>query len=191
MEIAKLSGIYGLVDPNTGHLRYIGLSKNIHKRFKDHLKIQRFRKIKATTHLYNWLRSLDKQPELIIIELTDNLAESEQFYISYFKSLGCNLVNGTSGGDGVSGYIFSQEQKKMISIKTKEGMARLSPEQYVKIAVNKGKMLNAKKIVDNFGTVYNSLKEASQILGTCISNISLNLRGHTKIVKGKYNFRYL
>ena len=54
---------------------------------------------------HNWIRSLLRQGYVPIIELVQEVSESswqqaESYWVSYFKNLGCDLTNGTLGGDG-------------------------------------------------------------------------------------------
>jgi len=95
--------IYGLVDPNTNEIRYIGKAINLKNRVINHLKPSR---LITKTHKNNWLNFLikdDKKPFIIVLE--KNLDESvlndfEMKWIKYYKKIGCNLTNGTNGGDG-------------------------------------------------------------------------------------------
>ena len=92
--------IYGLIDPRTNYLRYIGKTVGTPEgRVSGHLK--------SPTYCGRWLRNLAScglQPGIVILEVADEISwsESETFWIAYFKFLGCNLTNRTIGGDGVS-----------------------------------------------------------------------------------------
>lgn len=93
--------IYGLQDPVTKQVRYIGATKNSLKtRLQGHLGNN------DGTHRYHWIKSLLSKgirPEIFLIEKVkrDDWEESERFWISYFKYIGANLVNGTDGGGGI------------------------------------------------------------------------------------------
>lgn len=115
--------IYGLIDPMTQELRYIGKSKNSKKRLIKHISERNLRE----TYKDRWLRKLYDQnlkPEIIII---DNVEEHEwEFweihYISYFKSIGCKLTNGTKGGDqppSTKGRKHTEESKIKMSLSKK------------------------------------------------------------------------
>ena len=76
--------IYGIVDPETNQLRYVGQTCNFLKRKSAHCRMA-IRNIN-NTHIYNWLRSLYNksiEPEFIILEhcTIDKLDELEIFYI--------------------------------------------------------------------------------------------------------------
>lgn len=108
--------IYGLCEPETGYLRYIGVAENPRKRFRNHMQD------KSNSHKVNWIKSLKDRgllPELFIVEEISevNWQREERFWISYFRSIGCNLVNATEGGDGIRGFKFSAESKKKISLR--------------------------------------------------------------------------
>ena len=111
--------IYGLCDPISQQLRYVGKTINIERRLREHLLNKR------RNHLTCWLWSLvkqDRQPEIFIIEETDKneWQEAEQFWISYFKFIGADLVNGSRGGLGGSnkGHQFSIEGRARINAAT-------------------------------------------------------------------------
>lgn len=93
--------IYGLVDPFTNQLRYIGQTKqNPYDRFSSHCCSTRNRGTKNE----NWIKSLALQkakPNLLIIDTVDikDWIFWEMFYIAYYKSIGCKLNNLTKGGD--------------------------------------------------------------------------------------------
>lgn len=97
--------IYGLVDPFTYQIRYIGKSKNPINRYKKHLYPYY---LKAETYKNRWIRGCLKRGEkpilLIICGINDkiyNINELEKFFIGIFKQIdGNRLTNGTAGGDG-------------------------------------------------------------------------------------------
>jgi GIY-YIG catalytic domain len=96
--------IYGLFCPDTKDLKYIGLSTNGFRRIKEHYKT--FKKTKTAKERWvNRLRKDNKIFDVYYFEYFDadgiHLDEAEQFYIAYFKSLGCELLNHTAGGRGV------------------------------------------------------------------------------------------
>jgi len=93
--------IYGLADPMTGHLRYIGKTVNLGRRLHDHLRAT------DRSHRTDWVHSLltrGLQPEIFAIEEVSeaNWQEAEQFWIGYFRSIGADLTNGSEGGLGGS-----------------------------------------------------------------------------------------
>jgi len=49
------------------------------------------------------MQRLGIRPEIFTIETVDDWREGERFWIAYYRSIGCRLVNTTFGGDGLSG----------------------------------------------------------------------------------------
>lgn len=166
--------IYGLVDPETNQLRYIGKSKNPESRYRKHLQDSK----KKITYKDKWIYHVlfkQKKPELIILDFTlnDDWEEIEKFYIAYFKFIGAKLTNLTEGGDNppsAKGRVWTAEQLKRISENNK-GKKR-SEETKKNISLSKkGKPLphlNGKE---------RSLSHRK--------NISLSLKGRTSPNKGK------
>lgn len=101
--------IYGLHDPRTGELRYIGKSDRPLERLSNQIQER------AATHRCHWiqsLRNLGLRPVQTIIDAVPPGADwqsVERAYIAGAKLAGCRLTNGTDGGDGVPG--LSDEAK--------------------------------------------------------------------------------
>lgn len=94
----KVDSIYGLADPVTGEVRYIGKSNNPTRRFKDHLR-QRGRRYPV----YQWIESLRQRgltPGLVIIEASPtDWREAERRLIAEARGRGDRLLNVAEGGD--------------------------------------------------------------------------------------------
>lgn len=95
--------IYTLEDPITNEIRYIGKTKNPKMRFQNHMN----KKHNEKSHKTNWIESLKKnglKPLMVILDEVeeDNWIYWERFWIQQFKVWGFNLVNHTSGGDGLT-----------------------------------------------------------------------------------------
>src|SRR5271169_1581874 len=111
--------IYGLFDPETKELRYIGYTSNMKRRHYDHH--QKYF-LKGNSHKNNWIKSLlarGLEAEIFVLERYETaeelpLAEIEN--IEYYRFLGVDLTNSTNGGDGLSkGYKFSEEARQKMS----------------------------------------------------------------------------
>lgn len=93
--------IYGLDDPRTHELRYIGYTRrSLTRRLRDHLTDSHI------CHRTSWIKNLKADhltPGIFEIESVPDIqaAEAECFWIAYFKYIGANLTNGTEGGEGV------------------------------------------------------------------------------------------
>ncbi len=111
--------IYGLYDPFTHQLRYIGKTKmSLARRLWHHIK--EAKTSKKNTHKLNWIRNiLDKEGKPIVFVLRETSKESwrkdESECISEALKSGANLTNLTAGGDGLVDYHHSEKTKKKIS----------------------------------------------------------------------------
>ena len=90
-----ISGVYALLDPDNGAIRYRGQSKDINKRFKKHCQSA------SGYPVSNWVKKLqrnNKHPDLIIIEQHDSPLFIEKEWIDRAKRQGVNLLNIHEGG---------------------------------------------------------------------------------------------
>lgn len=108
--------IYTLSHENV--IRYIGISNNVDKRFRQHINESKNKnnKVKYNSHKSNWIRKV-KDIKIDVIDICEkrNFCFWEKYYISLFKSWGFNLLNKTIGGEGTYGYKFSNESKEIKS----------------------------------------------------------------------------
>lgn len=107
--------VYGLIDPRTGELRYVGKSSTGMKRPRCHWYPSRRR---PKTHLGRWLTGLygdgGRLPSILILREreTEMAAFSEETsLIALFRGVGFNLTNATDGGEGVSGSVRTCEYR--------------------------------------------------------------------------------
>lgn len=164
--------IYGLLDPNTKELRYIGYTSNQKSRYMAHHSLS---KLRIISHKNNWIKSLiakDQKAEMIILERYQTaveLLEAEIDLIAYYKFIGCNLTNSTLGGDGfISGFKYSKARNLAIS-KSKLGSTH-SEE-------SKKKMSESHKGMTHVGCKHSQKTK---------DKLSLNLKGKTwSIINGK------
>lgn len=100
---APMAYVYGLHDPRTGELRYIGKSDDPRYRLIGQLNEDR------GTHRCNWIRSLRREglrPVQVIIDAVPARTDwqtIERAYIAAARRDGHQLTNGTDGGEGVCG----------------------------------------------------------------------------------------
>lgn len=128
--------IYGLVDPRTMMVRYVGLSSNgtVRPRVHRHasaLKGDRTRKA-------NWIRSLlahglDYQIVVLQESSIETLNVDEQWWILYGSASGWPLTNVKGGGGVDFGWSLSEGSKEKISA-ARRGRP-LSPEHRAKISI--------------------------------------------------------
>jgi group I intron endonuclease len=115
----KIVYIYALVDSRDNQIRYIGKTTNVKRRLNRHIT-ERFL---HDSYKDRWVRKMLENGNNPQIEIIDEVIENEwvyweKFYISYFKYIGCNLTNGTHGGDeppSTKGRRHTEESKLKMS----------------------------------------------------------------------------
>ena len=95
--------IYTLEHPVTEEIRYVGKTRNPKMRFHNHCNKLHNEK----SHKRNWINKLKKEGLKPKMKILDEVLESEwkfweRFWINQFKQWNFNLVNHTSGGDGLT-----------------------------------------------------------------------------------------
>ena len=150
--------IYGLIDPRTNSLRYVGQSVRLSKRFWRHcnpLPTDR-------SHRGCWLRGLKKAglvPQLIVLEeavTSDEATILETFWIASLRSVGANLVNMTDGDQAPSrrGHTLTPEHRAKIAAahigicpdETTRAKMRTARENYRWSEETREKILNTKAL---------------------------------------------
>ena len=107
--------IYGLLDPFTNQIRYVGKTKNtLIQRLNKHI----YESKTKTTYKCNWINKLIKlgaKPIAIELEICteENWVEREMYWIAYYD----NLTNVSKGGEG---WNSTEETFNKISVKVKE-----------------------------------------------------------------------
>jgi hypothetical protein len=137
--------IYGLIDPRTRLVRYVGQSC----RGLDRVRRHRWKSSKDGTHCARWIRSLRRDglefdaTVLERVEGSEDLNTAERYWIAYGRASGWPLTNLTSGGDGgLAGYVFSAESRARIG-DAHRGMTH-TPEARAKMSrAHAGKVLSA------------------------------------------------
>jgi hypothetical protein len=91
--------IYGLIDPRTLLIRYVGLSSRGMRRPKEHR-----RSSGPNTYRRNWVQSLKRLGltyEIVVLEVIKNeaeLSQAERWWIAFGRACGWPLTNLTAGG---------------------------------------------------------------------------------------------
>src|SRR5690348_6073255 len=119
----KSVNIYGLIDPTTSQIRYVGKTV-LDPRRRLSVHCDRALKSPEKTHSMAWIASLHKRgikPEVFTIETVDgdHWIEAEQFWIAYFRFIGADLCNHTIGGEGQCGY---KQPKEVVEKRLKRGV---------------------------------------------------------------------
>jgi hypothetical protein len=119
--------IYGLRDPRTGEIRYVGRTTRGIRRITEHLMPSNLRQVTPKT---TWLRSLvaaGLKPETVILMHCLNAAalhEAEAWWCAIGRAaLGERFTNATDGGEGVVGYKHSEETRKRCSAASRKAWA--------------------------------------------------------------------
>lgn len=91
--------IYGLYDPDSGELRYVGKANNALQRLKSHITDSR----RSKRPVCQWVKSIvqaRKYPRLEILETVndDEWKEAEIRLIAHYRKT-CDLLNLADGGD--------------------------------------------------------------------------------------------
>lgn len=124
--------IYTLSDPITDEIKYVGATKDIKKRLKQHLKDKR----RAVFIL--WIKTLRHSGYAPVHHIIDEVSEDdwqfwEQHYISLYKSWGFNLINIALGGIGPTGVSRKQTEETKRKLSTILHGRKFSPETMKKI----------------------------------------------------------
>ena len=131
--------IYGLQDPTTNEIRYVGKTNNPKKRLMFHLYCNDTNK-----HKSNWIMSLKKtgtKPNLLILEKTNEIEweEREKHWIKYGRDNGWRLTNICDGGLENLFYNEKVIDKKLlypfVNKQNKKLLDNLSPEQIYELAM--------------------------------------------------------
>ena len=104
--------IYGLCDPDTNEVRYIGKSNSPKKRILDHI----YSCNDSITHKNNWIKSLLKDGKKPILKVIDEVPIIdwqmwETYYIKKYRDAGHNLTNHSDGGNGTTQHDYNTIEK--------------------------------------------------------------------------------
>jgi len=119
--------IYVLLDPRTNQVRNVGKTmRSTETRLKEHIWEA---KNSNKTYTSKWIRSLLKADIIPTIEIIDAVPEKdwkfwESHYIKLFKSFGARLTNLTGGGEGTTGYTYTDEARESARQSALRGYAR-------------------------------------------------------------------
>lgn len=203
--------IYGLFDPRSHELRYIGKSTKGLRRAREHTANWALQS-DGETHKVRWLRSLlvlGLTPEIRVLEAVPDgigLDKAEQNWISeYLPS--SRLTNLTRGGDGLSGHIRSQQTKELDRAAGRKRwenpeyrqkvlekrFSRWTPEVRQRAStIQVGHTRNSVSVIatkDGVSEEFSSLHQAASRLGVFAGNICKVLKGQRRSTGG-YSFVY-
>ena len=212
--------VYGLLDPQTKHLKYIGRSSSGLERPKKHIWNMNEQKTRYShLRIYRWINSLKEigeKPFIIVLEeCTDekSVAEAEKKWIKNARLAGYDLTNLSDGGEGNCGHksIWKGTKKdpEKVELHAQKMRGRKRSQEQLEQARKKRELLNKtevsentrkrlsetskhkKPIKDNFGNIYESVNEAAKKLSIKPTSVTRSLKNEKAIVDGKYSFKYL
>ena len=188
--------IYGLFDPHTGELRYVGQTKNSLKtRLRSHIQAS---SLAVDTYKVRWIKKLLSQnlkpiiSEIQQLNTLEELPTAEMYWIKFFKNQGCRLTNSTDGGEGVQNPSLETRLKiaqkatgrKMINPPWNKGQ-KIPPNEAVWRAAQKRSV----PVIDDLGNEYLGFRDAALALNTTVSRIGDVIAGRLKRIKGR-TFKY-
>ncbi len=165
--------IYGLTDPRTDQVRYVGQTvRPVGVRLGAHITAARYKKGEGwqdNSYRGRWIRALEKEgvrPDIVVLAVVSGgqtaLDAAEVKYISYLRSLGLPLTNVTAGGGG---YVRA-----------------VQPAEH-RVNISRGR--GCTPFVDDLGRRYETMQEASKETGVPTSVISQILRGVRAVGNGR------
>ncbi len=118
--------IYGLIDPRTRAIRYIGQSTRGLLRPAEH----KYKLVDSdTTHKANWIRALLHEGldyEIVVLQYLrddqpyEDIDAMEICWIAHGRAEGWPLTNHTDGGGGIRGYCLSDETRARMGEASKQ-----------------------------------------------------------------------
>jgi group I intron endonuclease len=170
--------IYALYDPRDGTLRYVGKSKNLARRMKNH------RNEKGERRKNRWFRlliSLGLEPKIAVLEQVPETTwqERECWWIKHFRENGCDLLNHTDGGEGLNGASAETRAKMSASIKKRLSDPVFRARMYTKErALKISASLRGKKKSAEHTAKMRQNNTGRKLTEQHKAKIRLNARGH-------------
>ncbi|UWX62767.1 hypothetical protein [Deinococcus rubellus] len=175
MTNTTITSIYGLIDPRTQELRYVGKAQDMRHRYRRHISKHH---LADNTYKNRWIKSVlseDLKPEMFLIErcIEESWREAEVFWISYFRSIGCRLTNLAPGGEGTGGYKHSElaranmaeAQRKIAHVHRENSLGRrLSVEAKGKIRASKLGKERPAEVVEKIRVALTGRKQPAELV---------------------------
>jgi hypothetical protein len=128
---AAINLIYGLIDPRTRLIRYVGLTSRGARRPKEHGRLSC-----PDTYCRRWIRELQKlglDYEITVLEVltnTDQLNQAERWWIAFGRACGWPLTNLTNGGGLSEEALIKKGQRPQFRKAEKERQARRGKKRF-------------------------------------------------------------
>jgi len=196
--------IYGLADPKTKEIRYVGKSSSGEARARAHGAAWAIRN-EGHLPVTRWILKLRRnglEPEILILEVAqspEELSELEKHWIRLKKTEG-RLLNLTDGGEGASGYRQSEETRRRRSMSSRGRV--LSEQHRQKLKRGKKPRLRSwgggprpgaptpRPVQDDLGNVFVSVGAAAIFYGVDRALIRRIVQGKQFSSRGR-TFRYV
>jgi hypothetical protein len=117
----------------------------------------------------------------------EGLYEHEQFWIDYFRNMGCPLTNDTDGGPGTQGFHHLEATKEKIR---QALTGRNRPALDVEARVVRSRRIGGRPFVDQTGRRYETIMDAVRSLGVNQGHVWAVLHGREPSTRG-FAFRYV
>lgn len=124
VKIGDATYIYSLIDPRDGSHRYVGKTvRPLRARLVSHKQAA----MRGNLPVNRWARKVAHikfGPEinwLETVEVGDDWAAREKFWIAEFRNRGERLLNLTDGGEGLPGLLFTESHKQKIAASLRRG----------------------------------------------------------------------
>lgn len=188
-----MHSIYGLADPETGIVRYVGQTKNGLRRVKAHCIPSVLEN--PRTPIDRWCSKLvarNLEPQLCVLEEFDDvpkelLDKAETKWIASLNTKVPNGLNLTDGGEGRPGYVHTAETKKKLCEAWEKRRQRPVAESTRKKC--RDHMLgnlpgNSRSVRFDDSLVFPSAKQAARYLGVSSTQVG-RLCNTSKTIHGK------
>lgn len=125
--------IYGFFEYPDGPCRYVGKTTTTLGRRKINHISTAVRGIQSHLPICRWILRKREQNEPLHMVLLETVPSGEdwiareRFWITHFRSLGASLLNITTGGEGLSGYVHTPEHAEKIRQKLRSGATLSCP----------------------------------------------------------------
>jgi DNA-binding NtrC family response regulator len=154
--------VYGLVDPKTQELRYVGKSSSRLSRPQEH-QLQKNLAKDPNLKKAAWIMGLLAEGttyDIVVLQecdSADELLEAESFHINLYRMLGCDLTNIKGGGESKVGKI----RKEVTQPPYREAKRAWETDYFSKMATETGGNIPAMVFATGMhrSTLYDKMKE--------------------------------
>lgn len=141
-----MTSIYTLSHPQTGEVRYVGLTRHPEHR------IRQYRHKGHTPHLHHWLKSLPSDPCFsVVAQVPEEFgSQAECFWIACFRLAKCRLLNFTDGGEGSFRMSLESRMKIAEAARRQKGHRKHSEETKRRMSLSRRGRPASPKNIERF-----------------------------------------